>query len=67
MIPPYLYSVYYNIINAQQKEEMDSLIEKLYLEEKTSWALLMSHRSDVKERNVLTCKNGCCRWPQDDK
>lgn len=67
MIPPYLYSVYYNIINAQQKEEMDSLIEKLYLEEKTSWALLMSHRSDVKERNVLTCKNGCCRFPQDDK
>jgi hypothetical protein len=64
MVPPYLYFTAYNLINQEEKEKMDSLLEKLYLEEKTSWALLMSHTSDKKEQKALTCKKGCCKWSE---
>jgi len=58
-----MYQTYLKVAVGQLREQIEfnkELLRFQVVEKQTSWNTLLSHTPKAEDKNMLTCKDGCC-------
>ena len=59
----YMYQAYLRVAVGQLREQIEfnkELVRLQTVEQQTSWSEAISHTPKAENKNMLTCKDGCC-------
>jgi hypothetical protein len=60
-----MYKTYLKVAVGPLRDQIEfnkELLRFHLLEEKTSWSSIMSHTPEAEKKQVLSCRNGCCKY-----
>lgn len=60
-----MYQTYWRVAVGQLREQIEfnkELLRFQIIENQTAWSNTLIHTPVAEVKNVLTCRNGCCRY-----